>query len=261
MTNRGNILNELVLLNSKLGEISPENIYTVPPEYFEDFAEIMLNRIRVMDSSEVVEEINYLSPVLAGISKNLPYKAPDKYFEDLEEKLMQAIREKADYLYEESFGQSAQEELETISPLLSSISKQNPYSVPDEYFDSINEKKPAVKIVSITSRKWFRYAAAAVVTGIVATVALFFITGKNVKPVGEEKAWAKIEKKVEKLSDEEIKDFVEFNDAGLNTSETAGLQPVMKDELKELLKDVSDRELKDFLEQSSDGLDDISLLN
>ncbi len=54
---------------------------------------------------------------------------------------------------------------------------------------------------------------------------------------------------------------MEFNNAGLSTSETAGLEPVKKEELRELLKDVSDSELQKFLEQTSGGLEDISLLN
>jgi hypothetical protein len=245
MTNRDNILNELSLLNSSLTSLAPENVYKVPAGYFEAFAEKMLELVKTVPA----EDSNHLT----GISKELPYSVPQNYFEGLEERLMQVVRERADY-------QTVQEELESISPLLSSLPKQNPYVVPQGYFDSIGERNAPVKIISITHRKWFRYAAAAVVIGIVTLGAIFFINGKA-KPVGEDKAWAKVEKKVEKFSDEEIKDFIEFNDAGLSTSETAGLEPVKKEELRELLKDVSDSELKEFLEQTSDGLDDISLLN
>jgi hypothetical protein len=245
MTNRDNILNELSLLNSSLASLTPENVYKVPTGYFEAFAEKMLELVRNVP----VEDSN----LLAGISKEVPYTVPQNYFHGLEDRLMQIVRERADY-------QTAQEELEFISPLLSSIPKQNPYAIPQGYFDSIGERKVPVKVISITHRKWFRYAAAAVVIGIVTFGAIFFINGKA-KPVGEDKAWAKIEKKVEKFSFDEIKDFVEFNDAGLNASETAGLEPVKKEEVRELLKDVSDRELMEFLQQTSDELDDISILN
>ena len=245
-------MNELRLLNSSLAETGNPNPYVVPAGYFDGFAEQVMKRIK--NNSEVSDESESLSPLLSGISKQMPYSAPAGYFEGLEEKLMQAVRESADY-------QSAKEELESISPLLSQVSKQNPYSVPSGYFDSLNKNQQEAKVVSITSRKWFRYAAAAVVIGIISTVAIFFIAGNNIKPVGEQTAWEKVEKKIEDLSFEEIKDFVEFSDAGLNGSETAGLQPVKKDEIRELLQDVSDSELKEFLDQTSDGLDDISLLN
>ncbi len=245
MTNRDNILNELSLLNSSLASLTPQNIYEIPSGYFEGFAEKMLELVKIVSA----EESNYL----AGISKELPYNVPQNYFDGLEERLMQVVREKADY-------QTAKEELQSLSSLLSSLPKQNPYSVPAGYFDSIGERKVPVKVISITHRKWFRYAAAAIVIGIVTFGAIFFINGKA-KPVGEDKAWAKVEKKVEKLSDEEIKEFVEFNNAGLSTSETAGLEPVKKEELRDLLKDVSDSELQKFLEQTSGGLEDISLLN
>lgn len=248
MTNRDNILNELNLLNSSLAGITPENIYEVPTGYFEGIAEKMLNRVKNVNTG-LENESNFLT----GISKELPYMVPQNYFEGLEEKLMRAIREKADY-------QTVQEELESISPLLSRLPKQNPYAIPDNYFDSISKRNGPVKVISITHRKWFRYAAAAVVFGIISLGAFFFINGKAI-PVGEEKAWAKVEKKVEKLSDEEIIEFVEFSDAGLNTSETAGLHPVKNEEINDLLKDVTDSELKDFLEKTSDGLGEFSLLN
>ena len=63
------------------------------------------------------------------------------------------------------------------------------------------------------------------------------------------------------MSDKEITDFVEFNDAGLTATENAGLLPVKKEEVRELLRDVSDNELKDFLEHTSDDTQDMLMLN
>lgn len=254
MANRDNILNELSLLNSTLGKLSPENLYKVPEGYFEGLAAEVMGRIKALHSSEIAEELEALFPELNNIPRNLPYSTPSGYFEGLEEKLMQFIREHADY-------QSPQEELESVSPLLGGLKKQNPYTVPAGYFETFAKKKPAVKVISITDRKWFRFAAAALVIGIISTGAIFYLNGKSNSPADENKAWAKIEKKVENLSDKEIKDFVEFSEAGLSTSETAGLQPIKKDEVRELLMDVSDSELREFLEQTSGGVDDILLSN
>jgi hypothetical protein len=52
----------------------------------------------------------------------MPYDIPAGYFEGLAEKAMQLVRESNDY-------QTANEELETLSPLLSGLKKTMPYSV------------------------------------------------------------------------------------------------------------------------------------
>ena len=257
MTQRNNILQELNEIGSTLLNVTPQNIYQIPDGYFEGLAEQVLNRIKAIEVTNAKDELRYLSPVVHSIPKEIPYSVPAGYFNGLEERLMNIVRESEDY-------QTAKEELESISPLLSGLNKKMPYSVPQGYFETLTAEintKPETKIVSITHRKWFRYAAAAVVVGIVAMGAFFYINRKTISPVDENKAWAKIEKKVETLSDKEIKDFVESTDAGLNANETADLQPVKKEEIKDLLKDVSDNDLKKFLEQTSDGGDDILSLN
>ena len=254
MTNRDNILNELSLLNSTLGQLNPENLYKVPNGYFWGLSEVILMRIKAMNTENPTEEINYISPVLADISRILPYSVPAGYFEGLEEKIVGHIRKSSDY-------QTPLEELESISPLLGRLKKQNPFTVPAGYFDSVSERKPVTKVISFSSRKWFRYAAAAIVIGIVSIAAILFIAEKNTKPADENKAWAKIENNVNKLSDKEIKDFVALSDAGSIVGEAAGLQPVKKEEVSELLLDVSDSDLKEFLKQISDDVDDISILN
>ena len=254
MKSRDNILIELSLLNSTLTQANPENVYKVPVGYFEGLADKIMSRIKALNSSDISTELNDLFPELNAISGKSTYTVPAGYFDELEEKIMQHVRESSDY-------QSPQEELNTISPFLSGLKKQNPYTVPSGYFEKISKKKTAVKVISITSQKWFRYAAAAVVIVTISSVAIFYINKNATGPSNENNAWAKIEKQVKNMSDEEIKDFVEFNDAGLTSIENTGLLPVKKEEVRELLNDVSDNELKNFLEQTSDGVHDILMLN
>ena len=59
----------------------------------------------------------------------------DGYFNELDEKIMEIIRRHPDY-------QTSREELESVSPLLSSISKRPVYSVPKGYFENF---KPGVE--------------------------------------------------------------------------------------------------------------------
>jgi len=213
----------------------------------------MLDRIRIMDVSNISEELNYLSPELNKISRLMPYAVPAGYFENLEERMITLVHESKDYLQKESFGQTAKDELESISPLLSGLKKQMPYHIPENYFQSLNTPTTETKVVSITSRKWYRYAVAAMVTGIIALGGYLFVSNK-VNNTAEKKL-ARLEKTVDKeikkTSDEELKAFMQqFTDAGLNGEEKVFNE--VKPEAKEMLKDVPDAELKKFLDETAD---------
>ena len=254
MTRNTNILNELNELNSSLVNVSTQNVYMVPVGYFDGLAVTVLNRIKTINATNAVEELGYLSPTLSNISKQTPYTVPVGYFDSLAETALQSVRESSNY-------QTAQEELETLSPLLSSLKKEMPYSIPQGYFENIAEKpaKPDLKVVSITHRSWFKYAAAAVVVGIIALSGIL-IFGNNATG---EKSLAKFEKKlnkeIKKMSDSELKDFIEYTDAGLNGEEKVSTNP--SDEIKELLKDLPESELKEFLEETSDLNTETTLMN
>ncbi|NOT51693.1 MAG: hypothetical protein HOP10_10505 [Chitinophagaceae bacterium] len=251
MTQRNNILQELNELNSTLVNVSTGNIYSVPAGYFDGLAATMLNRIKAMDAANTVEELNHLSPLLNTISKQNIYSVPVGYFERLAENAMRSAREGNEY-------QTAKEEIESLSPLLSGLKKENPYSVPQEYFESIDIPfKPATKVVSITHRKWFRYAAAAMVIGIITMTGVLIFGNEEKK---QAKSLAKFEKKlnneIKTMSDNDLQDFMQYTDAGLNGKETVFISNT--NEAKELLKDIPESELKEFLEETAD-VDDTEL--
>ena len=258
MTRKDNILQELNELNSTLATITPQNPYAVPVGYFDGLAARVLNRIKAMEAANAAEELGYLSPVLSDISKQIPYSVPQGYFEGLAGKALQAVNKSNDH-------QTAKEELVTLSPLLSGLKKEMPFSVPQGYFESLSENisreenKPVTKIISITSRKWFRYAAAAVIIGIVVTTGLLFLSGGEKEPGG--KALAKFTRDVKKMDDAQKDNLMDFIDAGMNGSETAQVSTDKKtDEVKNLLQGISDEELKDFQEQTED-VQDILMTN
>lgn len=247
MTQRSNILQELNEMNSKLVDISTENIYTVPAGYFDGLAATMLNRIKALNAANVVEELDHLAPSLNNIPKQNIYTVPVGYFESLAENAMQSIREGNDY-------QTAKEEIESLSPFLSSLKKENPYSVPQGYFENIQAPaKTEAKVVSITHRKWFKYAAAAVVVGFIAMAGLMIFGNKEKR---YERSVARLEKKIkeeaQKMSDKDLNDFIQFTDAGLNGQEKVLNNINSTDEVKELLKDIPDSELKEFIEETAD---------
>jgi hypothetical protein len=244
MSQRANILQELKELESKLPGSLPQPVYSVPEGYFEGLASLMLSRVKAMEAGSVKEELTYLSPLLAGtLSRIMPYALPEGYFESLEEGLLYAIKNEND----------PREELATLSPLLSGLKKEMPFTVPAGYFDRLSAEpaKPAAKVVSFSSLKWFRYAAAAVVTGVIVLAGFLALNDKTKDPA---KSLVKFEKKlnkeIKKMSDKELDDFMQFSEAGLNGEEKVGINP--SDDIKDLLKDVPDTELKEFLEETSD---------
>ncbi len=281
MTQKDNILQELNELKSSLVNVTRENIYTVPVGYFDVLAAQVISRIKAMEAVNAVEELGYLSPMLGNISKEMPYAVPAGYFEEIAEKALQTV-------HTNNHVQSAKEELATLSTLLSGLNKKMPYAVPQGYFETLStglpaspveavaealgshiqqnlvknetrkETRPVAKIISITSRKWFRYAAAAAITGIIFLAGFSYFSNEKV-PGG--KALAKFTRDIKKLDDTQKDNLINFIDAGMNGDETAQINTDnKKEEVKNLLQGVSAEELKDFEEQTED-IQDVLMAN
>jgi hypothetical protein len=241
---RRDIIQELNELGSSLENLGPENPYAVPQGYFENLPSAMLQKISG-------------SPFL---SNENPYSVPVGYFESFPAMMIEKIRNHPDYL-------TSQEELEMISPLLSNLKKEPVYSVPEDYFGNFNvviNHQPAAfdnpaRVVRMFSRKIVRYAAAAVVTVLIATTA-FVLLNRNTK-TSEEKIISKLNKEINKIDNvEQLNNLTEFMDADLNEAATARIDKIKTDDVEKLLKDVSLDELKDFSEESKD-MQDVMVMN
>ena len=262
MTPNNNIAQELRDLGSSLADLSAQNTYSVPEGYFDRLAQQVLSRIRAMEAETAAEELEHLSPLLSQLPKTMPYTVPAGYFEGLESTLVSVA------MYGE---QDAKEELENISPLLSSLKKEMPYSIPAGYFDTLSAPVAAsqstAKVVSMGgNRKWFRYAAAAVVTGVIAILGFLYLSNDNSgSTTGTSMAryQKSMLKEIKKTSDTELNEFVkQFDEAGLTTEETATTDT--NKEVKELLKDIPETELKQFLDETAEtetSTDETLLMN
>ena len=251
MTQRDNILQELNELKSPLATHNPENIYTVPTGYFEGFAATVLARIRALEATHAAGELACLSPWLSKLPAQMPYAVPAGYFEELSEKILHLVRDTNDQ-------HSVEEETASISPLLGSLKKEMPYHVPQGYFENLanpvtaEEKRSTAKVIALGSRKWFRYAAAAVVTGIIAIAGFTIINSESQKAEGS-KVFAKVSKDINKLNDTQQNDLIDFLDAGMNGTETAKVKTDNRSkEIQQLLQDIPEDELKNFQEQTED---------
>ena len=256
MTHRANILQELNELGSSLANAGFQDVYRVPGGYFDTLAGLVLNRIKALEAENVSEELSYLSPLVASVSKKMPYSVPADFFNLREEQIMKIVKN-------ENNGLTAAAELKELSPLLSSLKKEMPYSIPAGYFDNVGntvnaETARPAKVVSMTSQKWFRYAAAAVVIGFVA-IGGFFLFGRkdNVDPKTQSAEWVK--KNLKKVSTDEIDSFVQ-----LTTPIIASVETKDKIEVKELIKDISDKDIEQFLDETQANeteSDDDALMN
>jgi len=215
-----------------------ENIHSVPTGYFEGFPKLMLDLINAN------EGLTWLS----SMPREMPFQVPSGYFNELDEKIMEMIQNHPDY-------QTSKEELESVSPLLSSINKRPVYSVPHGYFENFKpgaDGKKETKVVVLSSRKWFRYAAAAVIVGVILMAGLIAVNNNHSDPAN--KTLAKFEREVKKINDvKSTENLIDFMDAGLNEKELARSDKSIKtDDVQQLLKDIPIDELKDFNEESRD---------
>ena len=194
--------------------------------------------------------------MLSNVSKKTPYAVPAAYFQYLSENVLQQISEHADHT-------TSEEEIESLSPLLSSLKNKNPYSLPAGYFENLETgiEKKETKVISVTKRRWYRLAVAAVFIGVIVIGGLIFFRAGQVDPKKNPLAW--IEKNIDKkVSKEKIDEFVTLVDADNNQKTDDESHAIKHAEIKELMKDVSEKEIQNFLNDavafsSNDETDDL----
>ena len=209
-----------------------------------------------------------LSP---GVNTN-PYSVPDGYFEGLADRILARIK---------SDDVSAEEEINSLSPLLAGLSRKMPFEVPADYFEETGGNLQAFTteeeslVLSFISREMPYQVPAGYFAGLPDQV-LEKINDNKVKVVPLMRAkWMRlaaaavmagiitlsgifyfnqdsttpsggdaIAKEVEKVSSEELNAFIK-NNTGLTT--TPEQKSAVTEEARALLDDVSDKELEAFL--------------
>lgn len=243
-------------------------------------------------SEEIFNELKALSPALAAMEKINVFQVPNGYFTDLDEKIATIVflhqDEKDNFQkvpegYFDSLsstiisrikqeGESADNEIKSISSALHYLKEEKVYTVPEGYFDSLSDKilnkinHQKAKIVSFGSvKKWWKYAAAAVVAGIITitSLQLFNKPGSNtnkpaiaasvampgyVQLATQYKTTKQLDQGIASLSDDEIAKYLEKNttilddDALTNNTDTKEL-PAPDDYL------IDDNALNNYLQK------------
>lgn len=224
------------------------NPYQLPQGYFDTLPETILNRVKATDTDNATEELEILSPLLSQIGKKMPFSTPAGYFNEVGENAIagaQAI-------------DLVNIELENLSPLMQGLKRIMVYEVPAGYFNqlpgevmkAIKAQQPA-KVVSMSfTRKVLRYAAAAVVAGIIVTAGWMYL-GKG--PVVDGKPDAEIAK-LDSLSDETLQKYLENQTptpAETAIAATTSVEELDANDMKDMLADVTDEDLQVYLDKYS----------
>jgi hypothetical protein len=205
-------------------------------------------------STEISDELRSISPVLAEIEKVNVFQVPEGYFIDLDEKIATNVflnqngktgLQKVPEGYFDSLStkilsrikeeESAESEIKSISPSLHYLKEENVFTVPEGYFDDLSDRilnrinGQNAKVVPLASAKnWWKYAAAAVVAGIITITSLQILktpdsdSGKTVATAPESipayvqlaskyKTAKQLDQGIASLTDDEIAKYLEKN--------------------------------------------------
>ena len=199
------------------------NLQHVPEGYFDSLSDSILAKVKIAYSENT--EIERDSALLQSLKDINVFTIPNGYFEALTDSVLSKTKT--------SHAEKAEEELRDISPMLYSIKGENVFTVPRGYFESfadeiIEKIKPQpAKVITMKKRtSWFKYAAAAVVAGIISVTSLQIFNNSHNSDVSSLPADVQISFKyktqddinngIAKLSDDDIAKYLEKNGNALD---------------------------------------------
>ena len=142
-------------------------------------------------------------------------KVPQGYFESLPATILQKIK---------SIELS---EIEMLSTTVANIGNKNVYTVPQGYFEQLSFIKQTTKVVKIGTSSIFKYAAAAVVTGLLG-FSIFNYVNKPATLSNENLAMVKagndilikgsFDKELEAITDKDLENYLSANGEDVNAA-------------------------------------------
>jgi hypothetical protein len=226
MENKDNYIEELKDIAPTIVNLGNQNLYSVPVGYFDSLADSIVNYIKLIE--------------IRGIN---PYFVPENYFDNLADSIIHKIKLSSSH--------EIYEELSEIAPLLTTVNKENVFSVPDNYFEKLTiplTARPTTKVISIGNnlRKWVTYAAAASVLFVVAITSYLYVTIHNHN--GETLT---IEQRLAGLQDQEIINYLKENDE-IISGDIIPASVEEDTEIQNMLQNATDEEIQKYLDEYSD---------
>lgn len=166
------ILNELKAISPLIAALEKVNVFSVPERYFINL------------SNQILERINTQPHFVIATSENHTLKVPEGYFENLADNILHKIKNIE--------AKDSGDELKQLSPVLYAVQKENVLKVPENYFKNLPgdilikaklKQQPKVVVMKKRSSVW-NYAAAAILTGIIAISALWISNKSSQQSVG-----------------------------------------------------------------------------
>ena len=234
------ILLELSQISPALTNISRNPVYSVPLNYFDGLAGNILQQIKADIASQSL------------VSTANPFSAPLGYFELLPYTILNKIKQA------QVSSNEVRDELEEIAPLLNTISRILPYQVAPGYFENFTVKTSGNKVVEQSPAKvlkpsWFsrsyKYAAAAVIAGVVIVSTFLLAPDNNIEnPAGNYTSSINIPAAVNKASEAEI---TEFLNSSTVIPEAAAINTFSNNEVDflQVLENTSEEDIQDYLKQ------------
>lgn len=145
------ILNELNEISPLVASIPRVNPLSVPENYFKGL------------SSNILDKIEFSGDESGFAKIASPFQAPDGYFEHISRDILALVKDNA---------VTAEGEIQKLSPVLAQVQHMNVFETPEGYFNSLPSvilskvKAVPAKIVTMRKPAILRYAAAAVISGI-----------------------------------------------------------------------------------------------
>jgi hypothetical protein len=128
--------------SSSLLPSAKKNPFETPSGYFDGLAEKMLAHVLNAEAENSPEDADFPS-ILIGLKEKTTFRTPEGYFDLLAEKMLAFAQADADV--EKSIGEQKSidaetwaEEIQSLSPLLASMSRTYPGAVPEGYFESLS---------------------------------------------------------------------------------------------------------------------------
>ena len=225
MENKRNNIEELKDIAPAVANLSNHNLYSVPSGYFDSLADSIFNSIKLTE--------------IKGVN---PYSVPERYFDTLADSIIHRINSNSS---DEISG-----ELSEIAPLLTTVNKENVFSIPNNYFEKLSipiTGRPVAKVISIGNhiRKWVTYAAAASVLFIVATTSYLYVSvhNRNGEPLT-------IEQRLTRLKDQEIINYLKENDE-IISGDVIPTSVEQDTEIQDMLQNATDEEIQKYLDEYS----------
>ncbi|MBL0881823.1 MAG: hypothetical protein IBJ16_00505 [Chitinophagaceae bacterium] len=210
--------------------------YKVPVGYFDALSEMILERI----GTRLPHKVHV-------------FEVPMNYFEQLPDAILQAVRH-AD----------VNDELQQIAPFLQSIPKTNPYQrkiTPVLDIEAIMDRKAesdSGKVIAMPATRknlWMRYVAAAVMIGVLVTVAFIYNGNQSMQLVNTDQyAKMDVSNEISKLSEDELTNYL--SSAEKLMIAVADRETLLIDELPDVndhLDYMSDDELDQYLQESTES--------